>query len=174
MPPVALILLLAGAAALDVRTRRIPNWLTLAGLVGGLASGALEGGAGGLAAAALGGAAGLALFLPLYLLRAMGAGDAKLLAAAGTFLGLPLVLWGALCSAVAGGLLGLGVALSRRVVGRTARNVGGLLAFWAYTGGIRRVEWLTLGTPGTLKVPYGLAIAAGCAFAALAPGLSIF
>ena len=65
------------AAVLDVRTRRIPNWLVLAGAAMGLAwqmvYPALVGG--GLGFALKGIAVGLVLLLPLYVLRAMGAGE---------------------------------------------------------------------------------------------------
>ena len=98
----ALFVLLALAARCDLASRRIPNRLTLAGGAAGLLLAASQGGWGALGEAALGGLAGLGVLLPVWLLGGMGAGDVKLLGAAGTFLGVPLVFWGATCSAVAG------------------------------------------------------------------------
>ena len=97
---VVLVLLLIVAAAIDVRTMRIPNWLTVTGAVMGL----------GLSAAipwqelgprwaldgflwALGGmAAGLVLLLPLYALHVMGAGDVKLMGMVGAFVGMQQIV----------------------------------------------------------------------------------
>jgi prepilin peptidase CpaA len=169
-----LIPLLAAAAYTDLRSRRIPNWLTLAGFAAGLLAGFLEGRWTGLGAALLGGAAGFAVFFFVYVLGAMGAGDVKLMAAAGTFFGVPLVFWAAVCAAVAGGVLALVMALTHHAFRRTVRNIGDLLTFWARSGGVRKAEWLTLQDPGTLKLPYGVAIAVGCAFVAFYPDLSVF
>ena len=74
------------ACATDLRTSRIPNLLTFSAAAAGLAWHAFGGWA--PLASALGGLAlGLLLFLPIYLLRGMGAGDVKLLAALGAWLG---------------------------------------------------------------------------------------
>ena len=89
--------LLAAALWHDLRTRRIPNRLVLWGTVGGVVlNSMLPAGAGlfqqpfgglGLLQSLAGAAAGLALLLPMYLLRALGAGDVKLMAMCGAFLG---------------------------------------------------------------------------------------
>ena len=101
----------------DVREHRIPNAMVLFVLLAGLAlnsAGPANGreglfshfpGALGAGTALLGVLVGLALFLPLYLLRAMGAGDVKLLAALGAFMGPVEVIGLALSVLVAGGLL---------------------------------------------------------------------
>jgi prepilin signal peptidase PulO-like enzyme (type II secretory pathway) len=85
-PFLALSLALAAAVVIDVRTRRIPNWLT-----GGLAAGgfglAFGGGSVTPWQALLGLALGLALMLPGHVIGATGAGDVKLMAAVGAFLG---------------------------------------------------------------------------------------
>ena len=170
----ALFVLLALAARCDLASRRIPNRLTLAGGAAGLLLAASQGGWGALGEAALGGLAGLGVLLPVWLLGGMGAGDVKLLGAAGTFLGVPLVFWGATCSAVAGGLLAIAVLSRRGVASRTAANLRALLGFWIASRGIRRAGWLTTRHPSAVTIPYGAAIALGCGFAALFPGLSTF
>ncbi len=60
-----------------------------------------------------GGGVGLLVFLPLYAVSAMGAGDIKLMTVVGTFLGVKGVLFSALFAALAGGLLALGFVLTR-------------------------------------------------------------
>lgn len=112
---VPLIALLAWAAIVDWRTRRIPNWLTLSLLFGGLLRGLLGtlGAAGGagfvLGEALLGATVGLGLGLPLFALGARGAGDAKLYAAAGAWLGWRGVIAAFLIEAV----VGMGMVLAQ-------------------------------------------------------------
>ena len=96
--------MLAIAVYMDITRHRIPNELNLVGLCAGLALQGVTGGLSGLLSGVLGGLVGLACFAPFYVLRGMGAGDVKLLAAVGSIVG-PL---GAACAAafslVAGGL----------------------------------------------------------------------
>ena len=84
--------LLLIAAVSDYRTRRIPNELVLAGAAAGLLGNTLFSTLplDGFVTALQGLATGLAAFLPLYLLRLMGAGDVKLMAMVGAFLGLQI------------------------------------------------------------------------------------
>jgi prepilin peptidase CpaA len=82
-----LIVLLGVAAAIDARTRRIPNWLTFGLMIGGLARTAMFGSAGGMTAALLGFVVGAAIPLVLFAISALGGGDVKLLAAVGIWLG---------------------------------------------------------------------------------------
>src|SRR5947209_11249935 len=85
---------MAGVAAYtDLRSRRIPNWLTLSAAVIGLGLNLALGGAAGGLTAVLGLGLGLAMLLPFYLLRAVGAGDVKLLAALGALLGPTALVW---------------------------------------------------------------------------------
>ncbi len=115
----ALVLLLAwlvAASVIDWRTRRIPNALTASGALVALALGAVQGEApaAGLADALLGLLVGLTLPMPLYMLRVLGAGDVKLLAMAGAFLGPGLAWQAVLGSFIAGGLGALAFAISQR------------------------------------------------------------
>lgn len=127
-----LLVLLMTAVASDMRQRRIPNVLVLAGLALGVllhGFGAPSAGDGGIfspqggaigAWRAIGGAAtGLLLFLPLYLLRTLGAGDVKLMAAVGAFAGAAATVNLSLFVLLAGGVL----ALARMAVARNARLV---------------------------------------------------
>jgi len=80
-------ILVAIAAIFDIRYRRIPNWLVLAGINAGFVWNSSVSGWSGLGRAAEGLGLGFALYFPLYLIRARGAGDVKLLAAVGAIAG---------------------------------------------------------------------------------------
>jgi prepilin peptidase CpaA len=119
----------AGAgAAVDLRTRRVPNALTLTVSAVGLtlaAAGATEV---TLGAAFAGFLLGLALMLPGYLFGGTGGGDVKLLGALGAWMGPLLILNVFLYGAIAGGVLALIVAARRRRVGDTVRGAARLFA----------------------------------------------
>ena len=103
-----LLLLVFQAAASDLAWRRIPNVLVLAGLLLALVlHWRLGGGSALLAQGVAGAGVGFLLFLPMYALGGMAAGDVKLVAMAGSFVGPWQALQLALLSAVAGGLLAL-------------------------------------------------------------------
>lgn len=98
--------LLLGVCAVveDLRRRRVPNWLSAAGLAAALALQAASGGVRGLAVAAIGAAAGFAVLLPFHLLGGMGGGDVKLMAAFGALLGPAGILLAALLATMLGGV----------------------------------------------------------------------
>jgi len=101
--PLTLLAMLVIASQSDLRQHRIPNVVSLAGLIAGLALHALADGLHGMLSGLAGAAVGLLCFAPFYLLRGMGGGDVKLLAAAGGFLGPQGALLAALFSLLAGG-----------------------------------------------------------------------
>src|SRR5690242_9497937 len=108
----AVALAVAGLAVVtDLRTRRIPNALTFGGAVIAAASWTYAEGFAGLGHSALGWLAGVGLFMPLFLVGGMGAGDVKLLGAVGACLGPAGALFTALYSVIAGGALALAVSL---------------------------------------------------------------
>lgn len=113
---IILLCLVFQAAASDLAWRRIPNVLVLAGLLLALLIHWRTGGGHALLAQGLAGAGvGLLLFLPMYALGGMAAGDVKLAAMAGSFVGPWQALQLALLSVMAGGLLALAcLYLARR------------------------------------------------------------
>src|SRR5581483_6279692 len=135
LPPrgIELILLpiVIGAAVYDMRYRRIPNWLNLTGVILGLAMNAWLIAEGrpwpGLVFSLKGLAVGFFVYFGLYAIRAMGAGDVKLMAAVGALVG-----WEDWCgifilTAIIGGLTALVLALVRGRLRNTLFNVGFIL-----------------------------------------------
>lgn len=159
--PAAALLLVLLACGFDLRTRRIPNTLTLGAALLALSVHTAIGGLGGFFTALAGWATGLAVFLPFYLLRGLGAGDVKLLAAVGAWLGPAMALWTALCGALAGGLLALVVALAHGYARRALANLGLLLMHWRVSG-LRPLTAVSLdsATPGP-RLAYAIPIAVG-------------
>ena len=118
---VLLLGLLSAAVWHDVRTRRIPNRLVFSGAMLGLVLNALPlrdelvlaplAAPAGLLMALAGLGLGLALLMPMYMMKAMGAGDVKLMAMIGAFLGPQAVFSVTLLTMLAGGVLALSVAM---------------------------------------------------------------
>ncbi|HEX7090456.1 MAG TPA: prepilin peptidase [Longimicrobiales bacterium] len=162
------LFLVAAAGWLDLRTGRIPNIVTLTGLAAALALRALLDPSllgPGLAGAAL----GLGVSLPLFALGGLGGGDVKLLAAVGAFLGPGKLGTALLAAGLAGGAMALAVAVWRGALAATLAGTGNLLLRWLTLG--RAGQRRTLGAPGAVTVPYGVAIAAGAVAGWILPPL---
>lgn len=161
---IAVVLLGTVASAWDIRTRRIPNVLTLgAPIVALVVHLSLDGMSGGTST--LGGwALGLVLFLPLFALGGMGAGDVKLLAAFGAWMGPWNVVQTALGAGVIGGVLALGLALSRNYMTQALVNMWSLVAFWRVAG-LRPHPTLTLGSHAGPRLAYAIPISLGAVVA---------
>ncbi len=117
----------AAAVTADLRTRRIPNVVTLLTAITGLALAATGESGLSLRASLVGLALGLVLMLPGHFLGATGAGDVKLLAAFGAVLGPRRILAAFLYTVIAGGVLAVVVALRGRRLRRTLVSSGRLL-----------------------------------------------
>jgi len=117
---------LATAVFTDVRTRRIPNWLTGAIAAGGFGL-AFGGGTVTPLQALLGLMVGLLLMLPGHVIGATGAGDVKLMAAIRAVVRPDLALRAFLYSAVAGGALAIFVATRRGVLASTLQDTSRLV-----------------------------------------------
>jgi prepilin peptidase CpaA len=144
----------------DVRGRRIPNWLTYSGLIMALLVRTVLGGWLGLR----GGLAGMLLaggvFFLLFLLGGIGGGDVKLMAAVGAGVGLAQGVNVLIVSAIAGGLLATGYMLIHKQVFATLRNTAEL-ARHHLTSGFAPHPVLNVQQAGSLRLPYGLAVAVG-------------
>ena len=150
-----LIVALVLAAWSDVKTNRIPNGLVFSGAALALLYSALTPTRGvDLPWSLLGLTAGLLLLLPFYLMRVLGAGDVKLMAMTGAFVGVPNIFAVALASFLAGGVLSVVVAQRQGMLRRALSN-----AVLIFAGGPRPTTTVAAGSVG--KLPYGVAIAAG-------------
>ena len=160
MKDAVLVLALVVAAVagwLDWRCRRIPNWLTIPGLLVGIGMNAVASGWQGAKASLLGVLLALALLLPFVLLRSLGGGDWKLVGALGAFLG-PEPLVTVLLSAIfVAGAMAIGLIIYKHRVGQAARNIGRMLIA-LFSLRLPGPE-LTLENPESLKVPFGVAVA---------------
>jgi prepilin peptidase CpaA len=167
---VALAVIAMVAAVYDVRFRRIPNWLTLSGVLVGIGLNGWLLDMRGLNwydgfnwRASLAGL-GLAflVYFPLYLLRGMGAGDVKLMAAIGATVG--PVNWFVIfvLSNVLGGAAAVVLLLSKGRVLRTFSNLGYMLNELAHLHPpYMRKEEMDVKSAKAVTMPHGLAIAAG-------------
>jgi prepilin peptidase CpaA len=149
------------AAAIDLRTRRVPNPLTatLAALGVAFAASGISGLTVGTSLAGL--VLGLAFMLPGHVFGGTGAGDVKLFAAAGAVIGPAPIATAFLYTALAGGVMALAIAASRgrlhRTLGRTAQLVA--------SGGSNAA---VIEAPiENNRFPYAPAIAVGCVIASL-------
>jgi prepilin peptidase CpaA len=157
---VAAILVAIIACAFDLRTRRIPNALTFTAALAALVFHRVTGGVEGAAFAAGGWVLGLCLFLPFFIVRGMGGGDVKLLAALGAWLGPNQVFWLAAYTGIAGGVMGIWVAMADGYLKTALRNMLGALRFWG-TVGLKPVPGLTLESSKAPRLAYALPILAG-------------
>ncbi len=172
----SLAALLVTAVASDLRSRRIPNTLVVTGFGLALTAHAITMNTSALPLAGAawwaplaGLAAGFALLLPLYLLRATGAGDVKLMAMVGAFVGAPTVLAATLYTLLAGGLLSLVFMLGRGVAAQTLANVRFMLTDWAQRVGTGQGARLAPLQTTAARLPYAVAIALGTGAALLWP-----
>ena len=146
------------AGVIDFRTHKIPNWLTVPAVLSGILLRSLLGGWAGAKASLEGLALGLALLLPLVLLRALGAGDWKLMGAVGAFLGPVLFLFVLFGSIMVSGLMAMVEMARTKRVKETFRNMMVLVRGFV-TFGLRKNPEISLDNPRLMKLPFGVAVA---------------
>jgi prepilin peptidase CpaA len=146
------------AGLVDFRTRKIPNLITIPGMVAGITLRTAMSGWTGTKVAVEGVVLALALLLPLVLARALGAGDWKLMGAVGAFVGPIIFLFVLFGSIVVSGLMALVEMVRTKRVRETFENMVVLLrGFISF--GLRRNSEISLDNPKLLKVPFGVAVA---------------
>jgi prepilin peptidase CpaA len=157
---VAVMTIGLSASAFDVTTKRIPNALTFTAAVCALVFHVATGGLPGLGSSALGLAAGLAIFFPIFALGGMGAGDVKLLACLGAWLGPLDVLRTGVFGAIAGGVVAMVVMVLRGYARQALTNIWFLLSHWRVVG-VGPVSELTLEHGRGPRLAYAVPITAG-------------
>ena len=159
------------AALLDLRARRIPNLLCLPLFAAGLIWAAWQGGVEGVGYAFLAGVVLALPFVVLFVFAGGGAGDAKLMAAIGAWVGLERVMIVLACVCIAGGVLAIGTAIAKKRLRIVLTNI--LLSIYSFIiamlgkRGIKAAA--ELARPelmDKLTIPYGAAIFAGVCLAA--------
>jgi prepilin peptidase CpaA len=153
------LLLVSIALASDLRARRIPNWLNALALIIALpVQCALQGPAHGALFWLSGCLTGGLLFMPGYLLRMMGAGDVKLMAAIGAFCGAAGAFEIAVVATVIGGIFSIATLVRRRRVRDGVTNTLSMLV-GITSSPLRDARHNVMSSVGSL--PYGVAIAFG-------------
>ena len=152
------VLVASTGAVCDVRSARIPNWLTYSSLAAALVLRLAVSGWAGLEGGVVGVLVAGGIFLILFIMGAMGGGDLKLMASVGAWVGSGRVVTMLLAAAFAGGFLALAhVAFGRRAR-QTLWNLLELIRF-RLTSGLRPHPLLNVRESGAARVPYGVAIA---------------
>jgi prepilin peptidase CpaA len=161
-----LLLVVLLAAVYDVRYRRIPNWLSLAGVVFGLAMNTfLYQGWPGLRLSLVGLGVAFGVYFFLYALRAMGAGDVKLMAAVGAIVGWQDWFGTFLITAMIGGLMALILVAFKGRIKKTFWNVGFIISeMKSGRPAYMKKEELDVRNPKALGLPHGAVIAVGTIF----------
>ena len=150
------------AALIDGWQLKVPNWITFPMVLSGIVYNTIAFGWEGLGASLLGMVVGLALLMPAYAIGGMGAGDVKLLAGVGAWVGVSTTFYSFCVSAVIGGIIAIAMVLIRRNW-RKHKN-----QFFVIVN-----EMMTVGNPtdlaaiaaqrksSMLLLPYGIPIAIG-------------
>jgi prepilin peptidase CpaA len=141
----AVLVVVSVATFTDLRSRRIPNWLTLPSLAAGLVTGGMLHGLDGLRRSAAGAGLAVLLLAALCFLRGMGWGDLKLCAAVGAWIGPGQLMLALIMMGMAGGLLAMAWLLFHGPESKPPAR-------------------LTLDDPAAVKLPYAPAIAIGALF----------
>jgi prepilin peptidase CpaA len=152
------------AAYFDIRWRRIPNWLTLPSFLLAFALSAFlaDFPMRGVRHAALGLLAAMIVYLPLYLLRGMGAGDVKLMAAIGALVGWRDWLAIFILSSIVGGILAIALMIGKGRVRRTFANTGHIVWEMVHLRAphLKSAEF-DVSNPRAFTLPHGAVIALG-------------
>jgi prepilin peptidase CpaA len=156
------VVVLGAATYTDVRSRRIPNWLVFPFLgMGVLVS--LFHGWHGLGQSLSGAGLGLLLFGIFFMAGGMGAGDVKLCAAIGAWIGPSQLLIALVLTALVGGVMALGWAMWGGFLGELFRHTGDLVM-----GSKEERSEAVLENPRRRRMPYAPAIAIGTLMSFLA------
>lgn len=147
-------------AVTDLRSRRIPNWLTLSALPIGLIASGVLGGWQGLFLGVTGMLLALLIYFPLYLLRAMGAGDAKLMAAIAAFIGPIMWIHLFIAASILGGVVAVLFTLAKgQFKTMLSKSVNILRSLAYFQAPYADNPELDIRSPKSLSLPHGAVIA---------------
>ena len=147
------------AGIYDWRFRRIPNWLTLAGVIAGFSGHFYLEGPAGLLISAKGFGMAALIYVALYLARAMGAGDVKLMAALGSIAGPMNWFLFFLASSILGAVAAIAMTLAHGRFYSTLWNVGQIVKeLTLFRAPYKRQPQLDLHHTNALRIPRGTVI----------------
>lgn len=150
------------AAWIDGRQLRVPNWITFPMILSGLAYNGFSAGWPGLEAALLGMAVGLLCLLPLYAVGGMGAGDVKLMAGVGAWLGASVTIAAFGVSTIVGGVMAIAMVLKRKSFAKHYANFWMILSEFTRVKNPRELSQIAAERkPQMLLLPYGIPICIG-------------
>lgn len=145
---------------IDVRSQRIPNWLTVPWFVLGVLVHSIAGGLAGLKTSLAGFAAGFAILFVLWLVGGGGGGDVKMIGALGAWLGATLVVFAFLASALVVVFIVLGAILSEAFSRGEVKRDAAAARSGKGSGGSRPPAQASF-RPGRLRLPYAVPLAIG-------------
>ncbi len=156
---IAATIILTIAAYIDWKDHRVPNWLTFSACLCGLLFHTLMNGMDGFTAAIIGTSVGIATLIIPYALNGMGAGDVKLMASVGAWVGAAATFQAFFWIAIIGGLMGLYSIIRSGQAKKRIQTVGraGVNLFHFHHLDVGNSE----GTPTKILLPYGVPIAFG-------------
>lgn len=154
------VIVLGVATFTDLRSRRIPNWLVLPFLVAGLVASAWLHSWPGIGQSLAGAAVAFVIYGFLFWMGGMGAGDVKLAAAIGAWIGPSQLMIALVITGMAGGIMVLCWALAGGFLMDLFTGTSNLAFGWKKPGGLRDPE-MALSNPLRRKMPYAPAIAIG-------------
>lgn len=158
---ICLALIVLIAAGTDLRSRNIPNWLTLGGIGAGLAVHAFLDGWTGLKFSGAGLGLAALIFLPLFALRFLGGGDVKLMAAVGALAGLQNLIGIFIVDTILGGAAALVLMVVKGRMKKTFANMGRLISsLFRGKAPYKENEELEAGGEKSLGMPRAVTIAA--------------
>jgi len=150
------------AAYIDGKQLRVPNWITFPMVLSGLAYNAWGAGWEGLGIALAGMAVGLLCLLPLYSVGGMGAGDVKLMAGMGAWLGASITFSAFCVSAVVGAIMAVWMVWRRKSFVHHYANFLTIVSEFATIKDPRQLSQIAAERkPRMLLLPYGIPICIG-------------
>ena len=161
--PVKLVcLLLVVAAYIDGRELRVPNWLTFPMVLSGLVYCSCIGGVDGFLSGLAGMSVGLLCLLPLYAVGGMGAGDVKLMAGIGAWLGWQVTLYAFCVSTVVGAAMAIVMVWKQGSFQKHYVNFMVILSEWMQVRDPAELSKIAAERkPSMLLLPYGIPICVG-------------
>ena len=160
----ALIAVTGISAITDLYSRRIPNAAVVAGLAAGIVLNTWLAGWSGLLHSLSGFGLAILIYVPLFVIRAMGGGDVKLMAAAGAIVGPRDWFTLFVLASLAAGVIALGMLIARNALGTAFWNVMHIFKeLGHFRAPYKSQPQLDIASPLALTMPHGVAIAIGAA-----------